>query len=504
MSRLVRLAAAALPIVLSFAVASCGKPPAPASAPPPVPSARAAVPAPKGDGAFRERRPPAGAIVPHEYPPVETARLGNGLSLFVVHRPAGVVSLSLVARSHASRLPPKKSGLAAFSMRMMTEGTTKKNSLRLAEAVESLGSSLEQSASRDFVRLGLTTLPENVKDGLSLLTEVATRPSFPAGDLERVRREWLDAIEAERQAPARLSSLVGLRLLLGEQIGAPVSGSRRDVAGLRRDDLVAFHRATFVPDNVALVAVGDVTLEAVRLAAEPLLGALKGTPSDEARPPEAAAPTDGGKVVHVVDRPGAVQSALFIGQPFPRRGEPGHEARELLNDLFGGLFTSRLMTNLREEHAYTYGARSLQMATHDWGGLAILTSVRTDVTAEALGEALSELRKIGGAAPVLPPKDVEVARARIDLKQQLGQSLSDVGEIAGNVEELFVQGLAPDYLKKYPSLLDGISPAEISAECKRIDVARSVIVVVGDSKVVTPALAARGFNVRTVSESLTD
>jgi zinc protease len=208
--------------------------------------------------------------------------------------------------------------------------------------------------------------------------------------------------------------------------------------------------------------------------------------------------------VHLVDRPSAVQSALFVGQPFPRRSEPGHEARELLNNLFGGLFTSRLMTNLREEHAYTYGARSIQMATSDWGALALMTSVRTDVTAEALGEAVSELRKIAGSKPPIPPTDVELGRARVDLKQQLGQSLAHTGEVAGNVEELFVQRLGAEYLKKYPSLLDGLDVKAVTTECLRIDPTRVVIVIVGDGKVVTPPLKSLGFEVRTVSESLTD
>jgi predicted Zn-dependent peptidase len=92
----------------------------------------------------------------------------------------------------------------------------------------------------------------------------------------------------------------------------------------------------------------------------------------------------------------------------------------------------------------------------------------------------------------------------VDLKQQLGQSLSYTGEVAGNVEELFVQGLGADYLKKYPSLLDGLDARAVDAESSRIDPARAVIVIVGDGKVVTPALKSRGFDVRIVSESLTD
>src|SRR6185295_1787964 len=120
--------------------------------------------------------------------------------------------ISLVARVGGARLPVGKSGLAALTARMMTEGTTKRSSLALAEAAESLGSTLEQSAGRDYMRLGLTTAREDLDKGLELLSEVAQRPAFSNKELERVRLEWIDSIDAERQSPSRLASLAGLRL----------------------------------------------------------------------------------------------------------------------------------------------------------------------------------------------------------------------------------------------------------------------------------------------------
>jgi zinc protease len=498
---LIHIARPVLTLVVASACSS-GRPPAvmPATGPTSATTASSAAPDPE---AFRNARPPAGTLAPHEYPPVEVAQLPNGISLYVVHRPAGVVSLSLVARSHVSRLPAGKSGVSALTLRMMTEGTTRKNSLRLAEAAESLGATLEQSASRDFVRLGLTTLPENVKDGLSLLSEVAQTPSFPASELERVRHEWLDALESERQNPSRVASLVGLRLLLGERTGAPVNGSRKDIAEIGRADLVQFHRSTFVPENLAVIAVGDITLEKLRPLATELFGSLAGK-SGDAAPLAPMPPAPDSHTAYLVDRPGAVQTALFVAQPFPRRAEGGHEARELLVNLFGGLFTSRLNSNLREAHAYTYGARASQLATRDWGALALTTSVRTDVTSEALSEAFLELQKIAGEKPALPLKEEEIARARVDLKQELGKSLSDTGEVAANVETLFVQSLAPDYFHKYPTLLDGLGAPVVSAEAKRIAPEHMIVVVVGDRNVIAAPLTARGFKVETVSDKLTD
>jgi zinc protease len=491
----------ALPL-LALAVA-CGSAPKPVPVPPkapPAPKAAARTPSPDD---FRNARPKTGEIAEHEYPAVETATLVNGLSLYVVRRPAGVVSFSIVARGGASQVPEGKSGLAALTARMMTEGTKRHGALALAEAAESLGTTLEESAGRDYVRLAMTTAREDLRAGLTLLSEVVREPAFAKPELERVRSEWLDSIEAERQSPPRLSALVGLRLLLGAHLGAPVSGSRTDVTALTRADLVRFHAESFVPKNAALVVVGDVSLAEVRPLATELLGAWGGAAPKPA-PAETPPSSRPGKKVFVVDRPGSVQSAIFIGQPFPKRAEPGYEARELLSSLLGGLFTSRINTNLREEHAYTYGARSLDMATRGWGAFAVMTSVRTDVTGAALHEALSELRKARDPALGRPIADAEVSLARVDLKQHLGASLSHTEEVALRVEDLFVYGLPSDYLRKYPTILDSSATGAVAAEGRRLTPDDAVIVVVGDRAAIAPALSAEALSVEVAPDALSD
>lgn len=488
--------------VLAFVAVACGgsKPPARVGSTAPVPTMSAPVPSAAPDS-WRNGQPPPGPRAVREFPAVETGKLDNGLSLYVVRRPAGVVSMSIVALGGASRVPAGKSGLAALTVRMMTEGTTKHSSLALAEAVESLGTSLEQSAGRDFVRLGMTTLRENLKDGLALLTEVVKEPSFAPKELERVRREWLDSIEAERQSPSRLSSLVGLRVLLGTAVGAPVSGSRHDVEALKRSDLVDFYSKSFVPGNLALVVVGDVGLEDVKPIATPLFNGMRAATAPAASPaPSPLAQGGGGKVL-VVDRPGAVQSALFVAQPFPKRSEPGYEARELLNGLLGGVFTSRLNLNLRETHAYTYGATSLDLATRDWGAFAVMTSVRTDVTGAALKEALTELRKARDPALGRPITEGEVALSRALLVERLGATLSHTEEVAERVEEIFIHALPSDYLRKYPTTLDATTPQAIAEEAKRLDPDHAVIVVVGDKSKIASQLE---MPLEAVPDGLTD
>ncbi|HYQ17074.1 MAG TPA: pitrilysin family protein, partial [Polyangiaceae bacterium] len=406
-------------------IASCGSPPAPkpAVAPPPSASASSSAAAlPPDPEPWRMQRPPAGQASELHFPVPEQAKLKNGLSLLVVRKAVPVASLSLVFRHGAAACAPGKSGLASLTARMLTEGTRKHPGVKLAEAVEQLGTTLDEDAGRDTSSLSLSALSSDVGRAIELLGEVVTEPAFAPADFERVQNEWLDGLRAERQAPERLASMAALGTLLGKPHGSPVNGSLVDVRKLSVKDITEFHRKAYGAGDATLIVVGDVELSRVQQSAERAFAALgKGEPRIEQPFVAPAAPP--AKRILLIDRPGAVQSALMLAEARPKRSEPGFERRELLTTLFGGLFTSRLNLNLREEHAYTYGAHAQNVATTQWGALYIATSVRTDVTADALKEALKELNLLKNPTLGKPIRAEEVARARADLVQSIGARL---------------------------------------------------------------------------------
>ncbi len=230
--------------------------------------------------------------------------------------------------------------------------------------------------------------------------------------------------------------------------------------------------------------VGNVSADEGKKAAEQAFGDWRKTtrPEPPAVPqPKAPAATR----VFLVDRPGAVQSALFVAQPFPKRGETGEQARELLSGVMGGLFTSRINKNLREEHAYTYGARSTIVSTRELGAFVVTTSVQRDVTAPALAELLGEL-----AAPAKdrPIADAEVERARADRVSRLGAHLERVDRLADDVTELYEQGLERDHFAKLPAEITALKTTRRGASSRALDPDHLVVVVVGDAAVVRPTL----------------
>jgi zinc protease len=464
---------------------ACATPTAPATTP--------AAPTTGSDNEqpWRVQQPAAGAPREFSYPAAQVATLPNGVQLWLVPRKSGTVALSVVARGGGAAAPAGKSGIAALTLRAMTEATLHRGPLDLAEAAESLGANLDFDTGRDASSLSLEVLPADVPAALGLLSEVVREPRFLPEDVARVKRQWLDSLASERQDPARLASLAGMRALFGPVLGAPVRGSVSDVEHLTREDLVRFHRDYYVARNLAVLAVGDLTLAQLTELAENAFGQLprKAAPVP---PPSRVPPAPTHTTIWIIDRPDSVQSSLFVGQPFPERAAPGFETRLVMNNLLGGLFTSRLNLNLREKHAYTYGVRSQTIATRHLGALVGMTSVKTESTADALGELLAELRGIATGQPTPIAAD-ELDRSKTDLIHQLGANLEHARRILGDTHELFVNDLPADYQTTYLKRITDVTQQAAALEAARITPDRLAIVIVGDRQKIAPLMTAHGI-----------
>ena len=486
-------------LVLAALLGACAQP-TPAAHSLPASSVPAAPPKPDPES-FRSTPPKAGVHPAVQFPTPASKTLKNGVTLLVLPKSSAVTTLSVVVREGAGSLPPGKSGLAALTARMLTEGTLRRSSLALAEASESLGSTLEADAGRDESHVEISTLTADVPRGLELLAEVVFKPAFRDADFARVKNEWLDGLRAERQEPSRLASLAALRGLLGPSAGAPVSGSIPDVEKLTVADLKAFHGQHYVPGNLAVIAVGDVTLAQLEPDVERLFGNAVGTAKAPAVASAGSEPLAKLRIL-IVDRKDSVQSSIFAAQPFPKRSEPGFEAREIMSSLLGGLFTSRLNTNLREQHAYTYGVHGRALATREWGAFYVATDVKSETTADALSEIISELERAQDAKRGAPINEAEAGRARTDLMHSLGARLEHTSSLADAMATLFAQRLPSDYYTKYPAVVSRIPTSEVTAQAARLTPRRMLVVIVGNRAQIEPSLKQRGYALETADPRL--
>jgi zinc protease len=491
-------------LALLSALAACAASKPATVAPAPQASASAAPVAPPPDPEpFRAERPKAGTAAQFVYPTPAELKLANGLRVYLVKRPARVTALKLVVSHGASAAPEGKAGLAALTARMLTESTQKKSAAALAEAVEALGTTLGSGASRDESSVSLSVLPADLPRALGLLAEVVVTPAFSPDDFARVRAEWMDNVRGERQNPQRLATLAAVRSLFGPVLGAPVAGSIPDLEALKVSDLRDFHRRLYTPDRAALVVVGDVDERELMAQTGKAFGAWRGKstlPNGPVTLPKAPERTR----VLVIDRPGAVQSAVVALQPFPKRSDPGFEARQAMGRVLGGLFTSRLNTNLREEHAYTYGAFAQPVTSRQWGALLVSTSVRTDVTAAALDEIVLELKRMQDPTLGAAVSPEELGRAKADLIFNLGATLEHPSRVADETSELFVEGLPADYHTRYPALISALTQDQVAKAASGITPLRLLVLIVGDRSKIEAELQRRSYAPELAPSALSD
>ncbi len=478
-----------LALCLSSALIACGpsaQPPAQAPDAPGVTRPNAQPPQ-----AWRDTAPRVGAPIPFRYPVPQIARLDNGLSIYVVSRDTPLVAARVALSSGSGADPTGKSGLAALTARMLTEGTLDKTDLELAEASEDLGSEIVTRVAGDFTAVDLEFLNRDLNAAFALLAEVVVEPRLDPQVFARVKLEWLDHLRGARQDPTQLASIAGMRAVAGPQLGAPTQGSLSGVESLAAGELRRFHAQHYRPDQAALVVAGGVTLANVVDVAQQAFGGWKPASAAEApshperhRSKTAQKATPPGeaparfKHIFLVDRPGSVQSALFVAERFPARNRPGYDSRELLNEVLGGMFTSRLNQNLREQHGFTYGARSTNYATQRFGVWMLTTSVRTDATVQALREVQRELAQLRTSRPVSAE---ELARARQELLAGYAKSLEQSPDVTEDIADLFVNHLEPDNLATLGARLNRLDAEAVQQEAlERLAPSELEVVIVGD------------------------
>jgi zinc protease len=443
--------------------------------------------------AWRAKPPAAGRFVAPRLPVPATFRLANGLTVYHLERAAlPVVTVRLVVNAGLGANPPKAPGVSDFTLAMLDEGTKTRDAPALADAFAQLGAEFGSHTTRDASVLELDTLAAQFPAALSLLADVTLRPAFAPAEIERQRASRLAAVIAARDDPASLADAAFRRALYGSAhpYGQTTLGTAASIRAIDRSALERFWQRWFRPDNAALIVVGAIARPRLHALVAREFGAWAGAaPSD--RP--AAAPLASKAIAAplvLLDHPGVNQTELRVGRVGAARTTPDFFALQLLNEILGGAYTSRLNANLRETQGFAYGAFSRFDFGRQPGPFTVATSVRTDATAAAVSEIRSEL----GGMIDRPPSAAEFAKARSALIRSLPGAFEKSAGIAGSFVNLFVYGLPPRYYETLPQRVRRVRPADVDAAAKRyLDPASMVVIGVGERAAVESGLEGLGL-----------
>jgi zinc protease len=434
---------------------------------------------------WRKTAPPAGPDVAFHLPVPKTFTLKNGLQVYTLEdHSLPVFSAGVVLRAGSESDTAAKAGLAGFTARLLTEGTTQRSATTLADNAEQIGTTLNSTAGIDNANAGLSALSNNTEAGLDLLSDIVQHPVFAPAEIERIRKQRLVAILQEGDQPVASMLRVGFRALYGDHpYGFRSIGTTEGIKAITPDDITGFWKAHYGPKDAALVLAGDINeTEAKRLAEKYFDGWTGSATTTISLPPAPAPPSL--KIV-IVDKPGAPQTALFaIGFGLPRT-TPDYPALLIMNNVLGGLFASRINMNLREEHGYTYGAFSGYFFYRTGGPFYSGAQVRTDVTAPAAKQLMLELNRIRTE----PPTATELKLAKDALLHSLPGDFETTQSSVGGLRDIFTYSLPLDYYAKLPGRFEAVTSAEVSKAAQTdVHPDQLVLMAVGDRAKIEPGL----------------
>ncbi|TDC39106.1 insulinase family protein [Actinomadura sp. KC345] len=445
-------------------------------------------------------RPVPGPVPAWAFPSGTAGRVPAGPATLRCDLPGRrLAAVRLVLHAGAGREPlgdgRRLDGVAALAAHALTEGTEPGGGTALTAAFERLGASFFAHADLTALRIALDVPTTRLGAALELFSEVVRRPALDDADVRRLVRERLEEIAQEDADPGSraMRELRAVMFPSEARASRPTGGTRTSVEALQGSDVRAFY-GSVVPAEATAVVAGDLSGVDADGALTAALSGWAGTgeplPTADRIMPESAP-----RIV-VVDRPGSVQTYLSFGHGVPDRSHHDWPSLTVAAHVLGGGLTSRLNAKLREEKGYTYGMRAGLLRMRHCGVFMAQGAVHTEVTADAVTDALTELRGIvsRGIDADEHGSSVRALADRAPAEYETARS------VAAELADVSANGLGADYPSTYLAAVRASTPDGVARTYrKHIDPEALTVIAVGDATKIRAPLEDLGYAPVTVT-----
>lgn len=432
----------------------------------------------------RSKYPTPGAAPSLNIGAAETFTLDNGMKVFVVeNHKLPRVTFSLVL-DRDPILEGDKAGLTSMVGELMRSGTKKQNKDGLDKAIDQIGASISITSTS----ANASSLSKHTEKLLDLFSDILFNPSFPAAELDKIKKQFTSSLAAEKDDPNSISANVTNAVVYGKNHPYGEKETEATIERVTVADIQNYYTTYFKPNIAYLAIVGDITKkEAEKLVKAHFGNWKKGSVPTHVWP--AVQGPDVNKVI-LVDRPSSVQSVINVAYPVDLQyNSPDRIPATLLAYILGGGSSSRLFLNLREAKGYTYGAYSSISPGKLVGEFSANASVRTEVTDSAAYQIYNEMNRLDQHTIT----DEELAAAKAYLTGSFGRSLESPSTLASFALNAEIQKLPKDYYKNYLKNLDAVSIAQLNElSPKYIEPKQSYLVIVGNAAEFSDQLAQFG------------
>jgi len=484
MNRLPRLISPAL-CVLALPLFALAQQPAPA--PRPIPRAWTDL-----------KFPPLKQI---QIPKVEESTLPNGLKIYLLenHELPLVRGLALVRTGNLFD-PADKVGLATMTGSLIRSGgTAAKTGDQLDEDLENIAASVESQIGESFGSVSFSTLKERTDEVLGTFHDVLTGPAFREDKIDLIRTQLRGGIARRNDDAHGISQREFASLIYGPKTSYGWEMEYATLDNIKREDIVGFYARYFFPANVILAVQGDFSAPEMKAKLEKLFA---GWNEKQALVPDfpkvQSQPQPG---IHFAVKTDVTQTSFVAGHLGGELKDKDYPALEVMSDILGGGFQSRLFQKVRTQLGYAYEVASVWGANYDHPGtFEIEGSTKSASTTETLRAITAEVQRI---------RTGEVTGEELDSAKQtvLNGFIFNFDTPSKTLNRLLTYryfGYPDDFIFQYQKAVAQVTRADVLRVAKQyIDPSKFVIVLVGNPKDIKTPLSTLGLPIANIDLTIT-
>ena len=403
--------------------------------------------------------------------------LANGMTLLHSEKTGlPIVTVVMAIKAGSVVELSEKAGLANLTADLLNEGTKKKSSKEISEAIEFVGGSLSTSGGADYITVSLSVLKKDIELGFELMSDIILNPAFSVAEIQRRKISIKNSIIQQKEEPGAIASKAFADAVFGKHpYGRPVEGTEESLDRITQEDIIAFHQAYYLPNSTIITVVGDINKSELKSLLDRYFMDWQRRDSREislAMPGFEEKP----KVIKI--QKSLTQANIILGHPGIRRDNPDYYAVSVMNYILGGGgFVSRLVDNIRDNKGLAYDVHSSFPATKYGGSFQTGLQTKNESANTAIEEVLKEMERIKTELV----SDKELSDAKSYLTGSFPLRIDSNRKIAGFLTAVEYYELGLDYVDNYKKFIDAITKDDILRVAKKyLNTSNYVLIVVGD------------------------
>ncbi|MHB8481334.1 MAG: M16 family metallopeptidase [Nitrospiria bacterium] len=400
----------------------------------------------------------------------------NGITILLLEiHSLPMVQVELLVKAGSILDSDQKGGLAYLTANLLEEGTESRSSKQIADELDGLGTELNVSPGSDYATFSMKLLKKDLEKGLALFSDILLNPRFPEEEVSREKTELLGQLINEKDDPETIVSKAFDRTVFGKHpYHRPLEGDDETVKRITREDIARFYRTAYSSNGAILAFIGDLTENEAKIYTEKYFG--KWTPKPEINIKNPIPQKINKKEVMVIDKDLA-QTSIILGNIGIPRGNPDYYPLQVMNYILGGGgFSSRMMTNIRDNKGLVYGLSSHFDSRRETGSFEVSLQTKNSSANEAISEVLNEIKRMRNE--LVPAGELQEAKdyliGSFPLKMDTHAKLASI-----LIYQEFY-GLGLDYFDKYKKWIQNVTPQEVQRVARQyLDPDHFLLVAVG-------------------------